>query len=353
MRPLFLLLVMWPAMGFCAPGFLHPQDEKAAPTRGIIKIIFGDAKEGTVPHLSVHVLRAMDPTSEAALQADFSIAGLIENMDEIFDHRYPDVKVEDVEKAEKENTVTLSLKPGTYHVIVRQGKGSGVWLTDLKVAAGQTIEREVTLLKPGSVRGTWTIDLETVPENQPRGFSSIHAALFRDGRVWAAAYTDVKKKFAIDEIPPGTYTLVVADSTEGFTSITENVVIQSGKEYSAKLSIRIDKEVYFIARFMNKRTQADIPLDSLKDRRIALIDTKHGIPILGNYSSVGVHGQKDGWRGLPAGLPYTLSILNPKFNTIEKMPAKTSRYTEKPRPGQPNFWIDQAEVQPVFLVPTE
>jgi hypothetical protein len=344
MRLIIRLLLLGSLVGACPAGVLSAQDEKGDAALGVIKLAFTEGKE-VVPHLSVHVLRAMDAASEASLQADFSSMGLIVNLEEILDKRYPEAKVNEVKKVEAENRVTLTLNPGIYHVLVRQGKTSGVWLTDLKVAAGETLERPVTLSKPGSVRGTWSIDSDSgravVPGTQTTG------SLFRDGRVWAVTQTDKKHTLAVSEVPPGKYTLVVTDFMEGYTSITDNVVVSSDKETPVKLTIKFEKLVYLIGRFKNKKTQADIPADDFQQVRIALIEGKHGIPLGTNYSSIGQSGQKLGWLRIPADSSYTLSMVLPKYKPLEKLTVKPNRYTDKPDID----WDRRAEVQPFYLTP--
>jgi hypothetical protein len=344
MRPILRLLAIGSFAGAFPSSSLNAQDEKGTEALGVIKLAFAEGKE-VVPRQSVHVLRAIDAASEASLQADFSSMGLIVNLEEILDKRYPEAKVNEVKKVEAENGVTLSLNPGTYHVLIRQGKTSGVWLTDLKVAAGETLERPVTLSKPGSVRGTWSIDSDSgravVPGTHTTG------SLFRDGRVWAVTQTENKHTLAVSEVPPGKYTLVVTDFMEGFTSITDNVVVSSDKETPVKLTIKSDRLVYLIGRFKNKKTQADIPADEFQNCRIALIEGKHGIPLGTNYSSIGQSGQKLGWLRVPADSSYTLSMVLPKYKPLEKLVVKPNRYTEKPDLD----WDRRAEVQPFYLTP--
>jgi hypothetical protein len=341
LRPLLSLILL----GWVSIPWAQAQDTKATPGTGSLKLVFVEGKDGAGPRLTIHVLRAMDPISEAAFQAELTCTGLWENFPEILDKRFPEAKVDDVEKVEKENVVTFSLKPGTYHVLIRQGIYSGVWLTDLKVVAGETLERMVTLEKLGSLRGTWTIDQPS--GRKPEDIDKTHAALFREGRVWAFGEMKTKGVLSVEEIPPGTYTVYVRDFFEGFTSLTENVVIAGGKEATLKLAIKVDKLAYVFNRYKNKKTQADIPWDAWKSARVAFMDAKRNVPVDANYFSTGQSGQKEGWLRIPADATYTLSIVLPKFKTLEKQAVKPSRYTEKPGPA----WESKAEIQPVFLVP--
>ena len=239
---------------------------------------------------------AADPNGDARLLANQIRAGFF--MD-------PFGAKQDARVAMTDTGATLSVKPGTYHVRIRTDdaagsadSSSGVWLTQLKVEAGKTLDAAVKIGAPGSVKGAWSVDKSAQSGNKLEGTT---AALARDGKVWAFAKGGKGGAFEIKGVAPGTYSLVVSDMFEKFLSVTDNVSVAEGKESAVKVDVKRAGLGGVRAQFTDK---AGKPAAPPKD--VILVDERGRFAAESNAGGSTGDIEFIGWIWLPSGGGYIL-----------------------------------------------
>jgi len=240
------------------------------------------------------VVFAADPARDAELLAEFGASGLC---------GYPSAHKIDAGVAKRDTGVTLTVKPGTYHVRLQTGPqasdgNAAVWLTDLRIEAGKSADAAARLGPGGSVKGTWTVDRSVQGKD---GMVSTAASLVREGKVWAFARSTVAGRFEIKGVPPGTYALVVQDMFESFLSVTDGVAVEEGRETVAKVEVKRASLGGVAFEFQDKEGKPAAPPEGL-----VLADEKGRFASISNYAAQSGNVQTTGFIALPVNGRYAL-----------------------------------------------